>query len=327
VQAVSIDQSSDGFIVVQGDAANAQPFSGGADYTDYLPSLNLAFQFPSDNTLRVGLGRQMARPRVDQMRANNNTSLEFSGVNQGRWSRNGGNPELEPWIANAADMSWEHYFSNRGYVSLAYFYKDLRTYVYDQTSGFDATGLPIPPGYTGPTPQTVGVYSRPANGEGGNVKGYEFTVSIPFDLFTDALTGFGIVANYSDTSSSIRRLGPDGPDEPIAGLSERVRNIAVYYENHGFQARISQRHRSDFLGEIQGFGADRALVYIDGESVVDFQTGYTFSEDSFLDGFSILLQVNNLSDEPYRQFFNGNGLTQKYEEYGRQYLLGVTYKF
>jgi iron complex outermembrane receptor protein len=327
VQAVSTDQSSDGFIVVQGNAANAQPFSGGADYTDYLPSLNLAFQFPSDNTLRVGLGRQMARPRVDQMRANNNTSLEFSGVNQGRWSRNGGNPELEPWIANAADVSWEHYFSNRGYVSLAYFYKDLRTYVYDQTTAFDATGLAIPAGYTGPAPQPVGVYSRPANGEGGNVKGYEFTVSIPFDLFTDALSGFGIVANYSDTSSSIRRLGPDGPAEPIAGLSERVRNIAVYYENHGFQARISQRHRSDFLGEIQGFGADRALVYIDGESVVDFQTGYTFSEDSFLDGFSVLLQVNNLSDEPYRQFFNDNGLTQKYEEYGRQYLLGVTYKF
>ena len=327
VQAVSTDQSSDGFIVIQGNAANAQPFSGGADYTDYLPSLNLAFSLPSDNTLRLGLGRQMARPRVDQMRANNNTSLEFSGPNQGRWSRNGGNPELEPWIANAFDLSWEHYFGNRGYVALAYFYKDLRTYVYDQTTSFDATGLPIPAGYTGPAPNAVGVYSRPSNGEGGNIDGWEFTVSVPFDLFTPALDGFGIVANYSDTSSSIKRLGPDGPDEPIAGLSDVVQNIAIYYEKHGFQARISQRKRSDFLGEIQGFGADRALVYIDGESVVDLQTGYTFGDGSWLDGVSILLQVNNATNEPYRQFFNGNGLTQKYEEYGRQYLLGVTYKF
>lgn len=326
VQAVSTDQSSDGFIVVQGNAANAQPFSGGSDYTDYLPSLNLAFELPSENTLRLGLGRQLARPRVDQMRANNNTSLEFSGVNQGRWSRNGGNPELEPWIANAFDLSWERYFGGRGYVSLAYFYKDLRTYVFDQTSTFDATGLPLPPGYTGPPPQAVGVYSRPANGEGGNIDGWEFTVSVPFDMFTPMLEGFGIVANYSDTSSSIKRLGPDGPDEPIAGLSDVVQNIAVYYERYGFQARVSQRKRSDFLGEVQGFGADRSLVYIDGESVVDFQTGYTFG-DGMLDGVSVLLQVNNLSDEPYRQYFNGNGLTQKYEEYGRQYLLGVTYKF
>jgi iron complex outermembrane receptor protein len=326
VQAVSTDQSSDGFLVVQGDAANAVPFNGGDDYVDFLPSLNLAVTLPADNVLRFGLGRQLARPRIDQMRANNNTNLEFSGVNQGLWIRNGGNPELEPWVANAADVSWEKYFAERGYFSLAYFYKDLRTYIYDQQTLFDAAGLPIPDGYTGPTPDPIGFYSRPANGKGGNVKGFEAALSVPFDLFTPVLEGFGMVANYSDTKSSIRRLGPDGPNEPIAGLSRRVQNLSFYYENHGFQARISQRKRSDFLGEIQGFGADRALVYIDGESVLDFQTGYTFGAGTF-EGMSVLLQVNNLSDEPYRQYYPQNGLTQRYEEYGRQYLLGVTYKF
>ncbi len=327
IQAVDVDQSSDGFIVIQGNARNARPFSGGASYTDYLPSLNLAFSLPSEFTLRFGAGRTQARPRVDQMRANNNTSLEFSGPNQGRWFRGGGNPELEPWTANAYDLSLERYFAERGYVSLAYFYKDLRTYIYDQTTTFDARGLPIPAGYTGPTPNPVGLYTRPANGEGGNVKGWEFAVSIPFDLISDALEGFGVIANYSDTSSSIKRLGPDGPDEPIAGLSEEVRNVTLYYENHGFQARISQRSRSDFLGEIQGFGADRALVYIDGETVVDAQIGYAFGQDSSLNGVSVLLQVNNVTDEPYRQFFRGTGFTQRYEEYGRQYLLGLTYRF
>lgn len=326
VQAVRADQDSHGFMVVQGNAADAVPFEGEAEYTDYLPSLNLQFLLPADHTLRLGLGRQMARPRIDQMRANNNTSLEFTGPNQGLWTRNGGNPELEPWIANAADVSWEKYFGGRGYVSLAYFYKDLRTYVYDQVTPFDATGLPIPEGYMGPPPEPVGIYTRPANGEGGNVKGWEFSVSIPFDLFTPALEGFGFVGNYSDTDSSIKRQGPDGPDEPIAGLSKRVRNIAIYYENHGFQARVSQRKRSDFLGEIQGFGADRALVYIDGESVIDLQTGYTFSTGP-MEGVSVLLQVNNVTNEPYRQYFPGNGMTQRYEEYGRQYLLGVTYRF
>lgn len=326
VQVVSTDQSSDGFLVVQGNAAAATPFSGGDSYTDVLPSMNLAFDLANQNVVRLAIGRQQARPRIDQMRANNNTSLEFSGQNVGRWSRNGGNPELRPWEANAFDLSWEKYFAERGYVSLAYFYKDLRTYIYDQTTTFDATGLPIPSGYTGPTPQSVGIYSRPANGEGGNIKGWEFTISVPFDLFSDVLEGFGAVANYSDTSSSIKRLGPDGPDEPIAGLSEKVQNISLYYENYGFQFRVSQRKRSDFLGEIQGFGADRALVNIDGESVVDVQTGYTF-DGGFMDGATILLQVNNVTDEPYRQFFSANGLTQRYENYGRQYLLGLTYRF
>ncbi|HMM67178.1 MAG TPA: TonB-dependent receptor [Dokdonella sp.] len=327
VQAVSVDQSSDGFEVLQGDAGNALPFSGGATYTDYLPSLNLAFLLPADNTLRFGLGREAARPRLDQMRANNNTSLAFSGENFGRWTRDGGNPELQPWIANALDLSWEHYFAKTGYFSVAYFYKDLKTYVYDQTTAFDASGLPIPDGYVGPTPDPVGVYKRPANGSGGSIKGYELALSIPFDLFTPVLEGFGLSFNYSDTTSSIKRLGPDGPDEPIAGLSKQVRNFSFYYENHGFQARVSQHSRSDFLGEVQGFGADRALVYIDGESVLDFQTGYTFGDDTALRGATILLQVNNLTNEPYREFFNDSGLTKRSEVYGRQYLLGVTYKF
>jgi iron complex outermembrane receptor protein len=327
LQLVHADQSSDGFTVVQGNAANAIPFSGGTDYTDFLPSMNLVFDFGDEWVGRLGMGRQQARPRVDQMRANNNSNLEFTGPNQGRWSRNGGNPELRPWEANAYDISIEKYFAERGYVSLAYFYKDLRTYVYDLTTEFDARGLPIPAGYTGPTPRPVGLYSRPANGEGGNIKGWEFSVSVPFDLISDALEGFGVQGNYSDTSSSIKRLGPDGPDEPIAGLSEEVTNISLYYENYGFQARVGQRKRSDFLGEIQGFGADRAQVYIDGESVTDVQIGYTFQEGSSLEGLSILLQVNNVTDEPYRQFFLNNGITQRYEEYGRQYLLGATYRF
>jgi iron complex outermembrane receptor protein len=327
VQAQLADQSSNGFSVIQGNAANAVPFSGESDYTDYLPSLNLSFDFQNENVLRMGLARQLARPRVDQMRANNNTSLAFSGQNIGIWDRSGGNPELEPWIANAADVSWERYFGERGYVSLAYFYKDLRSYVFDQRGTFDASDLRPPTGYTGPTPNPVGIFNRPANGEGGNIKGFEFSVSIPFDLFSEALEGFGIVGSYSDTSSSIKRLGPDGPDEPIAGLSEQVDNIQFYYENHGFSARVSRRHRSDFLGEIQGFGADRALVFIDGESVVDFQIGYAFST-GMLKGVSALLQVNNVTDEPYREYYpNFGDLSRRVEEYGRQYLLGVTYKF
>lgn len=327
VQGVHADQSSRGFEVLQGDAANAIAFDGGTNYTDWLPSLNLALHLPADNMLRLGLGREAARPRLDQMRANNNTSLEFSGVNQGLWTRNGGNPELKPWIANAIDLSWEHYFDKKGYFALAYFYKDLKTYVYDKVTTFDASGLPIPDGYTGPTPNPVGFYTRPANGTGGSVKGWEATLSLPFELLYGPLEGFGFIANFSDTKSSIKRLGPDGPDEPIAGLSRQVRNFALYYENHGFQARISQRGRSSFLGEIQGFGADRALVYIDGESVVDVQTGYTFPDDSVLKGMTVLLQVNNLTNEPYRQYFPDSGLTQRTEKYGKQYLLGLTYKF
>ena len=39
----------------------------------------------------------------------------------------------------------------------------------------------------------------------------------------------------------------------LPGLSKQVYNLTAYYENSGFEARISQRKRSDFIGEIGNF--------------------------------------------------------------------------
>ncbi len=322
VQMLTTDQSSSGLSVIQGDSANAVDFEGGANYVDWLPSLNLSFELPAENVLRFGLSKQLARPRIDQLRANNNTNLDFT---QGRWTRSGGNPELDPTEANAFDVSWEKYFSTKGYVGLAYFYKDLRTYVIELGSTFDARGLPIPSGYNGPTPNPEGIYIRPGNGNGGRISGIEASVSIPFDIFTDALEGFGLVANHSDISSGVTPV-EGGEEIPFPGLSDRVTNITVYYENYGFSTRLSMRKRSEFLGETQQFGADRGFTPIDGDEVLDFQAGYNFGEGA-LEGMSLLLQVNNLTDEPYREFTPETNLTRKFERYGRQYLLGVNYKF
>ena len=47
------------------------------------------------------------------------------------WQRNGGgNPKLKPWKANTFDLSFEKYFGeNKGYVSVAAYYKKLKTYI------------------------------------------------------------------------------------------------------------------------------------------------------------------------------------------------------
>lgn len=183
-------------------------------------------------------------------------------------------------------MSWEKYFyENRGYVSLAYFYKDLRTYVYDQQGTFD-----VRPG------DAAGLY-RPAAGSGRRVQppgqrrgrqrqGLEFAVSVPFDMFADWLEGFGIIGNYSDTSSSIKRLGPDGPDEPIAGLLGRGLQPHVLLRGPRLPGPHQPALAFEFLGEIQGFGADRALVYIDGEDVVDAQR--VTAQSGALDGLPVV---------------------------------------
>ncbi|QGX38457.1 TonB-dependent receptor [Permianibacter aggregans] len=328
VQYVDTEQSSVGFNPNQ-NAQNPAVQTGGISYDELLPSLNLTFEVVDDQLLRVGLGRQLARPRLDDLRANQNVGICNTCGPDEVWSGGGGNPQLKPWLADAFDVTYEIYFGSRGYVAFNAFYKDLKTYIFDQNIdnydyGFIDTSI-YPPGTT--LPDTfIGRFSGPANGEGGSLSGFEVAASLPLDVFSDMLEGFGIQANYSAVDSEIEAKGP-GSKSPLPGLSEVVHNVTFYYEASGFSARISQRTREDFLAQVQGFGGDLSDRYIRGETITDFQMGYSFAEDSSLDGLSLLLQVNNLTDEPYREYFPDTSMPRFYAEFGTTYLLGASYRF
>jgi len=310
-----------------------KPIEAGKKYNDVLPSMNLAFQFANEQTVRVAMAKQIARARVDQLRS----SLDF-GIDTatGKPGASGGNPMLDPWEAYAFDLSYEKYFGNKAYVAAAVFYKDLRTYIYTQTrdnydfSNYVASYVPAP-GL--PPAQTTGNFTAPYNGKGGTLKGLELTASLPFDLFSQALEGFGIVATASFNDSDITIVDPDSANSvgsgPISlpGLSDEVYNVTAYYERNGFEARISQRKRSDFIGEIGNFDGNRTLRYVVGEDQTDAQIGYTFGGDSTLSGLSLLLQVTNLTNSPYQTYAGTKDRPLEYIEWGRTYLVGFNYRF
>jgi TonB-dependent receptor len=335
LQYVQTDQSSDAFSRVPGPTGSVVvPFTEGKKYGDVLPAINVAFMLPAEQAVRVGVAKELARARMDQLKA----SSEFSFGSNGEPSGSGGNPRLDPWRANAFDVSYEKYFGQNAYLSVAGFYKDLKTYIYSQRIDFDFSEYVslLPPGTFGPgvTPRTDGFFSRPVNGNGGNLKGLEFSVSLSGELFTDALQGFGTILSISETRSSIEIEDPPGSDFvagnnlgkiPLPGLSETVWNATVYYERAGFSARVATRARSEYIGEVTNFANDRSLKYVKGDQITDAQVGYEFGEGS-LNGLSILFQVNNLTNEPYIAYAVNETRQQDYQEYGRQYLIGVNYR-
>jgi TonB-dependent receptor len=335
VQVQHVDQSSTAryWDSTRPAGDNVQPVERGKTYTDVLPSLNLAFSLPADQTLRVGLAEQVARPRVDELRA----SLEF-GVNTatGEPGGSGGNPELDPWRAYAFDLSYEKYFGNKAYVAAAFFYKDLRTYIFTESrDGFDFTDFLVDyvPGPGEPPTQTTGRFTSPYNGEGGSLRGLELTASIPFDLFSETFAGFGVIASAGFNDSDISIPPPPGAVNSVGsqnimlpGLSERVYNLTMYYERNGFEARVSQRKRSDFIGEIGNFDGDRTLRYVVGEDITDAQVSYSFPDGHVLGGLSILFQASNLTDEAYQTYAGTRDRPLEYVAWGRTYLRGVNYK-
>ena len=345
VQVQRTDQSSDAIQLTNGGTPT--PVSLGKTMTDVLPSMNLAFSFANDHTLRLAAAKQIARPRVDQLRASIEVNVSDApstdpndpNVGLRTVSGSGGNPMLDPWEAYAFDISYEKYFGNKAYVSAAYFYKDLRTYVYTQPiafydfSGFVA-GVPEDPDFPGVGIAQTGNYSAPANGKGGSLQSLELTASLPLEMLWEPLTGFGVIASASFSDSNIKIRDPEsassvgGGDIGLPGLSDRVYNLTAYYERNGFEARVSQRRRSDFIGEIGNFNGNRTLRYVVGEEITDAQVSYSFPEGHALGGLSILLQASNLTDEAYQTYFNGSkDQPLEYIKWGRTYLLGVNYKF
>jgi iron complex outermembrane recepter protein len=324
IQVQHTDQSSDANYWDGTAPAGQQvkPVHDGKTYTDYLPSMNLAFGFDNGQTVRVGAAKQIARPRVDQLRS----ALDF-GVSDTTFKPggSGGNAKLDPWRANAFDLSYEKYFDKKAYFAAAAFYKKLNTYIFTQTKDYDFSKFV--PGTK--AKQVIGDYSAPYNGNGGSLKGLELSASLPLAMVTKSLEGFGVQASHTYSDSTIAIEDPDsniGTKIPLPGLSKHVTNLTFYFEKDGFEARINQRKRSDFVGEIGNFANNRTLRYVVGENVIDFQVGYNFTQGA-LKGLGLVAQVNNLRNAAYETYAGTRNQQLEYQKYGRTILVGANYKF
>lgn len=326
VQYIHTEQSSTGFNANNGIIAGSQTI--GATYNDVLPSLNLAADFGNGYLIRLGLAKTLMRAPINYLSA-----ASSAGVNQfGEWSGGGGNPTLEPYRANAVDLSFEKYLGEGSYMALAVFHKKLKSYVYQQqVMGWDFTGYPNDSGYT--PISNIGTFYTWANGEGGYMRGVEFGTALAGELLHPALKGFGVQFNTSYTESSIDPDGPGGSStDTIPGLSKVAANATVYYENSGFAVRLSDRYRDKYRGEYSALFGQRQYRYTLPENQLDLQFSYEFAKTSSLHGLQLLFQVNNLNDSPFRtQVSEASGSTglllpEEYTEYGRQFLVGFRYE-
>ena len=335
---INTDQSSQGWSR-NGSTNVLNLVHDGTKYTNFAPDLNLSLKVDTRTYLKLSLARQVARPRLYDMRAGQAYNFDQSLVNstdlsRSPWSGSGGNPHLRPWLSNSVDLSFEKYFKeSKGYVSLAAFNKDLRTYIYTQNALTDFTGYPT----LGLNPVLhQGIVSTPVNGQGGNIRGAELTVSLASELINPSVKGFGITMGGAYTDSSIKPWGPTGGDAPIAGLSRKVANATLYYERYGFSARVSETYRSPTREYITTFGPpNRAGDVSPGNGfstaltrkVIDAQVSYTLQSGP-AKGLSIYFQAYNLNNEPLVTLQNGDPRqVMNYQKYGASYSFGAAYKF
>ncbi len=335
VQAVHTNQVSHGSISnFNNGVVTILPAVGGAKYWRILPSANLAVEVANSTYVKLAGSQSLVRPRLDQERVNQefnppNLALAASSdPRQSAFSAQGGNPNLRPYLSTNADLSVEHYFAKGGYVSLAGYYKHLTDYV-DPSQNYIYDFAALADSTTGVTfGTTKGLVSAPANAGSGNLKGFEFTLSMPFANFSKSLDGFGFYGSGSYTDSKIILASNAGNPITLPGLSDWVGNAELYFEKHGFQVRASYRYRAKFLAEVAGLSANPTYRTAKAEGILDAQIGYDFQPDSPLHGLSILFQAKNLTDRPFITYQNDDPRQViDYQRYGRDFYIGLSYKF
>ncbi len=330
LQVIHTQQESTAFSVDESVAAGVTDanrptgsYTDGTSYNDVLPTLNLIGDLGNQQTLRFSAEKIMARPTLNDMRASRTFGLDTT---RNQYAGDGGNTRLKPFRAKGVDLSYEKYWDNKAYVSAAAFYRKLDTYIVTGGQSTDFTPYLLPT--TVRAPSNIGIYTAPVNGSGGNMKGVEFAASLPFSLVTRYLDGFGVVANVAQNSSAVTL--PDTTNGgsgsmALPGLSKRAASLTLYYEKAGFSARVAERYRSDFIGEVSDYSGARELTYFQGEKVIDLQLGYEFQTGS-LKGLSVLAQMTNVNDAPYMRYRKTKDNVIEDKRFGRNVMIGLNYK-
>ena len=304
------------------------------EYTNTLPSLNMSAQ-PFDNFyIRFAAAKAMTRPQLP------NLTPGYTSVSQANQTLTRGNPALNPMLSNNLDLSFEWYPDKETLFSIGFFQKDIKSYI--QTSAvtmpYAETELPTSLLTNGNTPDTLFTVTTQINTPGGKLKGFEVSLQRPFSFLPEPFDGFGGIVNYTHVTSDIQYVIKNPTyagtprvqtapavllTQPLINLSPDAFNATLYYEKGPFKARISGSYRDPYLIQVAPSATNNNDVRIKEKTFnLDTQISYAFKN------FTITLEGINLTDQEDSKIDDSTRMiSEEYVHYGRQYYLGVKWKF
>jgi iron complex outermembrane receptor protein len=331
VRYVKTDQFALGYIPVP--APMGAPFASvgqlnevNKSYNDTLPSFNIVAEFTPDLLMRLSASKVIARADLTTLTPSKSiTATTRTGVFN--------NPNLDPIRAKTADLGLEWYFAPGSLLSVAYFYKDIETYIQRITSPyvFNTLGLPDDllgnPRLAQPT-ETFNI-SEYANTPGGPLKGFEINAQVPFKFLNGFWGNFGVLANYTKVDSQIEyALTSSGGQiltsttNDLVNLSRNSASGTLFYDDGTFSIRFTGSYRDKYIRGIPASpGSDlqgnKANLFVDGAASWNLS-----------DNFTLIFEAQNITDERNTLFIDSVREDTLFQtEIGRTFNLGATFKF
>ncbi|HRN61143.1 MAG TPA: TonB-dependent receptor, partial [Luteimonas sp.] len=294
------------------DASLDQPFNvfGSRSYTDFFPGINVRWDAGEHFVVRGAITRAIGRPAYESLAP----FVEIEGVNSIEPEVTMGNPDLEPLYSTNFDFSVEYYVGNRGLLSAAVFYKDIKNPIYEVTRT-DQDGV------FGGISLTGAEVSTWTNASKATVSGIELNAQYELSFLPSPFDGFSVGANLTFVDSEAEGL-PERTDKvPLMSQSDRVASAQIAYEKYGFSARLAYTYRSAMLDEVHEDDPD-GDIYWDSLKQWDIKFGYEINPR-----WSVFLEGSNLNDAAMRAYVGRRERTMEREIYGWSARMGVQFKF
>ncbi|WP_158883794.1 TonB-dependent receptor [Rhodanobacter sp. L36] len=288
-------------------------------YNKFLPSFNIAWTLANDFVVRAAGSQAMARANYTDLaqlgsltndtQAYYNDRKQFGAPLPG-WYGSGANADLQPFTATQFDLAGEWYYGPHSVIGLDLFKKEVKNFVVPVT--VDNINVDV-----GGTSQNFMQYSTNANGRSGESKGIELYAQHTWDA------GFGYIANYTlnKTNETPVSLGDTlvGKSELI-GSAKYAANVSLFYEKNGLLLRASD----NWTGRTMQGLSSGLPIYSQPYHQIDLNGDYEFNKHLMLTA-----SIINLTKSTPHEYLGDDTRARLYSlEYaGRQYYVGVTYKF
>ncbi|MGC6498975.1 MAG: TonB-dependent receptor [Henriciella sp.] len=326
-----------GFGTVNGEI---EPVTASNEYSNLLPSFNLSLELKPDLYLRLAYSEGLNRPnpagftpsiRIDELDPSDAQDPEDLGRVVVALPGTG----VDAYTSNNYDVSLEWYNRKGSVLSAAWYRKDVNSFI-DQRAICPTDGGDIGFGTLTANDLGGGIIECRIDADGREIaitETYNFDTTITLEgieiaaqqdlSFLDNwfLAGFGVQASaaFVDVSGE----DPDGNDARVPRISDESYNIAGYWENETYSARLAYNWRSDYFlqGGLSITGAADRQVKPRGQ--LDFIGRYNFN-----DNLSFDFRVFNILEVEYEEYQSGNEAIVRQTAFdGRTFALSGIYKF
>lgn len=282
---------------------DAQKLSATKSYNNFLPNVQVKYNFTENTILRFAYTNSIARPNYYDL-------VPYQFINSDDLEFEEGNPNLKATESMNFDLMFEHYFSSVGILSAGAFYKDLDNWIYDyRQDGYVDSAFP----------DVAFEYKQARNGKNAEVYGFEVALQRKLNFLPSFLRNLNLYLNYTYTDSETDGI-EDRNDVPLAGAVENMFNGSLSYETKKFSVRASLNYADDYIDEYGGEAFEDR--YYDSQLFLDINASC-----EIINGLQLFTEFKNITNQELRYYQGTKKQTMQAEYYDFNWNVGLKYNF